>query len=605
MFNKAFRSFVASLAIVLVVTLPYARGVKDSPKGSVESGFEGEDREDGLPGPELLDATFVYDANVGPGGVQVTVHNPVVENVNAPNLRRISEISSTSFGVNSQPWTRPPKSFSESLVYVEGIASTLKKDEKLLLLSMAGEKLGRGYDQTLPTGETSLDQLFFNAQSGGVRGGVCRDIHAYISEYAEALGFKNTGMFNFAIDDETRHQVSYYQDPATGEYLIQDYYRIINTGKNTMLEALDIATSVEGVLTEITYIGTKAGVRAYTPSPTRWITKHMKEASRLDQRSMVSLNVGRNERTFQLALSSSKDSVFRAKGFYLHSDYQAEEGMYRLDMFGVAGGLDTKVLLDNPIIHEVGLNATAMGGRILFQNPLYLAQLPSSSGEPIHQSNMARFGLKGYAKVDRLTGSLIVEGSTVENTGGPMNAPYTHQIRPQLTYQTFIPSFLVEIARSLQLLPKSMLEPGYALKTVYDQVSVVIDGRNDGRNAYLYFRGDYYLFDGISGMSAEGVKGVLRAAIPSETLGEFAVVLETSKMLKNRIQDPYYDALPYGEAGIEWMKRVGKSIEVGSGVSVGNGRRPSPLFENSTDAIPTVNGTRPVLNGDLWIRFKL
>jgi hypothetical protein len=561
---------------------------------------------DGYPLPEIFDATFVYDAQVSNGGVQVSVHNPIVENAGAANLKRISALSAASFGVSAPGVGRSPRSFSEAIRFLEGISPTLKQDEKLLLLSLAGETLGKGYDQSLPTTSTSMDQLFLNAQAGGVKGGVCRDIHEYLSEYAEALGFKNTGMFNYAIDQETRHQVSYFQDPSSGEYLIQDYYRIINTGKKSIPEALDIATSVEGVLTEITYIGTKAGIHAYTPSPTRWITRHMREASRLDQRSLVSLNIGRNERTFQLSLSTGREAPLRAKGFYLHSDYQAEEGPYRLDMFGVAGGFETKTLLDSPVIHEVGLSATAMGGRVLFQNPLYLAQLPDQSmADPVHQSNMVRFGVKGHARMDRVTGTLLIEGSTVENTGGPFAAPYTHQIRPSLSVQTFIPSFLVEVARSLQLLPRSMLEPGYALKTVYDQISVVIDGRNNGKNAYLYFRGDYYLFDGIGGMSAEGVKAALRAAVPSEILGEFAVVLETSKMLNNRIHDPYYEALPYGEAGIEWLKRIGKNLEVGSGVTVGNGRRHSPLFENPGDAIPTPGGIRPHLNGDLWIRFKL
>jgi hypothetical protein len=321
---------------------------------------------------------------------------------------------------------------------------------------------------------------------------------------------------------------------------------------------------------------------------------------------MISLNVGRNERTFQLSLSSSKDAVFKAKGFYLHSDYLADEGPYRLDLFGVAGGLETKVLLDHPIIHEVGLSATAMGGRILFQNPLYLAQLPELGDEKaVHQSNMVRFGVKGHAKFDSVTGSLLIEGSTVENTNGPFAAPYTHQIRPQLTVQTFIPSFLVEVARSLQLLPKSMLEPGYALKTVYDQVSVIVDGRRDERNAYLYFRGDYYLFDGVQSLSAEGLKASLRAALPSGLLGEFALVLETSKMLKNRISDPYYDALPYSEAGIEWLKRLGRNLDIGAGINASNGRRPSPLFESVDDAMPTVGARKPSMNGDVWIRLKL
>ena len=559
------------------------------------------------PAPDFLDATFLYEASPGHGPVKFSVKEPIVENANTQNLKRINDINLVSFGQSlNDSGVNPVKSFEESMSYLKKTASTLTSSEKILLLSLAGEKLGKGYDEKMPDNATSFEQLFENAKKGEVSGGVCRDIHAYLAEYAKALGFKNAGTYSFAFNSDNRHQVSYFKDDLTNNYLVQDYTQIINTGKTNLQEAIDVASAVEGVLSEVVYLNSPSGgAHAYTPSPARWIHRHMNAASRFDEKTIVTMNMGKEEQTLQVSMVNSPKESVRVKGFLLHSDYYSDEGPFRLDMFGMAAGYQSDTFIRNSWLSEVGIDSKATFGHTLFQNPLYLRSVPSQAPNTTTQENdVFSFSMKGHAQIDQLTGSLLIEGATVENTGGFLASPYTHQIRPQFSYNILSSIITTELARSLQILPVSMVDPGYSLKTVYDQFSVVVDSRTEKRSVYLYFRGDYYAFDGFDKKSAEGIKAAVKLAIPTEMLGEFALILDTSKIVSNRFSDPYFDSLPYSAATIQWLKDISRNIEFGTDLSAGNGRKPASYFEDPAKAVPTNRSSQPLFNGDVWIRFK-
>jgi hypothetical protein len=556
--------------------------------------------------PEILDASFIYEARQSQDKLSFTVKDPVQEASGSADLKRISAISSASFGIGSgSPGLSPVKSFAESLRLLEKYQGKLKTDEKILLLALAGEKLAKGYDLTSPEGATSLEQLFENARIGGNAGGVCRDIHSYLAEYARALGFKNPGVFSFAVGGDRRHQVSYFQDASSGQFLVQDYFRILGTGKSNLQEAIDVATSLEGVMTEVVYLNGRKNVHAYTPSPARWISRHMKDAARLEKKALISMSVAPSEKTIQISVVNGEKDDLRTKGFFVHSDYESAEGVYRLDLFGAAAGFEARSFLENSWLDEIGFKAHGLVGHALFKNPAFIPELSGNDGSSVQQSEVMNFSVKGHARIDRVTGTLLLEGSTIERSGGLFMAPFSHQIRPGLTFESWIPGFVLEFARSLQLLPDSMVDPGYGLKTAYDQVSVVYDTRGTQKQAYLYFRGDYYAFDGISDLSASGVRAALRAAVPSRNWGEFALVLETSRILKNRFQDPFFDTLPSAEVSLEWLRRLSLNLDVGSTLKLNNGRRPASYFESPNQAIPDPGHRVPEWNGSVWLRFKL
>ncbi|MBL7715838.1 MAG: hypothetical protein JNL01_10270 [Bdellovibrionales bacterium] len=125
---------------------------------------------------------------------------------------------------------------------LKSTGSKLPEELKLSLLLRLGSKLGSGYDYDFAKGnpqwtqDIPLDQLYINARNNGDKGGICGNIHQFLREAANALGFES---FAYSVNwrqewrdfESGAHIVAGYWDPKSGNVYVQNYDDVILIGK--------------------------------------------------------------------------------------------------------------------------------------------------------------------------------------------------------------------------------------------------------------------------------------------------------------------------------------------------------------------------------------
>ena len=595
--------------------------------------FAPEEKRTGTPerraeAPRIFDGIFLFDARKKGDAVEITSASTSYASNFARDLFTASSgLQPTMLVLTHGPvagqdalqfipnpdW-KPATSFHESIAMLRHNASKLSREDKFLILASWGAHLNNGYNFAMPGEKTSMEQLFQNARNSGANGGVCRDISTYLAEVAKALGFENVGTHT-GLDGKGNqagaHVVAHFRDPSTGEYYMQNYSNIFDTHQKSLPAALDVSTRIMGSLTGVSFVESIPGqVHQYVPRTARWVNQQIEAfAKPQEDPAYITAKISNREQTLGLQLQKRLDSNKVLKGFFLRSDVQSSEGPIRLDAIGVSGEIQKNTNLSQKLLNEVGYSAAGHFGYLELTNSQMNPERPGSDQK--RKSVFVAVDLKGYARINRLTGKLELEAKTIDlwtkdsraGVAENFSAP-AHRLTPSIEYRVARLPVTIGGGRSLELVPRDQYSK-VALQTAYDKVNVVIDHRGKDDHVVIISNSEAYLFGGAERSNAVGLRELLSVAVPTEKHGEFAVIFDISKIAQNKNNDPFFDLPVFASIKAQWKKAVSKVLEIGTDMEVKKNGTPFFLFEQVGSVVPDLSAPKKAeIKGDLWLRMR-
>jgi len=556
----------------------------------------------------LIDLSFLLDVKKTPERIEVSNFHQslnlssteLITMIQLYTMATIPAYASNWFGL---PETSFPQTYEDYLKFVRRSAGALSNEAKLSLLSSLGKKASDGYDFGAGFRETGAEAVFLNMRSGGEKGGVCRDIHAFISQVADALGFRAVGTHSGISG--VAHVVAHYVDPKTGEFYVQNYDQIINTRQKRLDQAVDVSTQIMNPLTGTSYVESRPGkMHLYQPRNSRWVSSLIEESAdfRPDQ-SLLNVTIGNRED--RIAAEVSKRSGGAAvKAFFLNSRYRAEEGPYELTAVGLSASNGASKMLVNGIVDEIGYLAKGYAGFLSIEDPLLLSGRVGDTRQ--EQKAFVGLNIMGAARIDKLTGKLEVRANMID-IGMPvvknglvnLSAPQ-HELIAGLKHRT-TPWMSIEAARTYQIGPKTTTDISPVLRTAYDKINVIVDSRSALRKVYIVNETGAYLMEGVDELSAVGLKNRIKAAVPAAKLGEFSVIYDIGTMVSNASKDPFYEVPGAQSVRLLWEKAF-RRFRTGVEVGYATAERPFFLFEQPGMVTPELSNQK---KGNGWARFMI
>ncbi len=499
-----------------------------------------------------VDANFLFDSRKQKDALEL-VSSPSVQQAmqNGEDLRKVWRLYNRGIGTQGLSLTQ----------YLEDLKSQgrrLPVEQRLLLLSLWGEKLGLGYDQSLPNGGMSLAEIFRNAQLGGAQGGVCRHIHDLVQEMAKALGFEATGQHsgNWKQGNSTgAHAVAHYRDPTTGLFYMQNYSSIVNTGQTTIQEAVDVSTRILGPLSTTSAVETVPGrVHLYQPRTARWVRQQIEGQAFAKNVPVVTLNIGNRVQSvgLQAQVSGGKpgdQQSFKLFGF--HTNFMGAAGDTQLSAVGASyeGRLKTRV--QDSWLSEMGAGLQAYGGYQRFETPK-LEPDPQDHEREWSRDNMFFGGsIDGYARFadDQVTGYTRLELSSTDfdpvglarkGLTGAGSIPY-NQITAGVQVGRDDSPLSARISRNWEVTASTINESEPTLRTRDDSLSIRAVLNNASKTAFVESESRLYAFGGIDELNATALSQRLRAAANLDSSSQLFVQGWAYQPLSNQSGDPFYD----------------------------------------------------------------
>ena len=509
--------------------------------------------------------------------------------------------------------------FQDAISIVRKHASKLTRDEKLVFLNRLGVDLAKGYDHGVADSnafgqKTSMDQLFNNLRTSGTNGGVCRDISSYLAEMARALGFQNVGTHTGLAGDTAQksgaHVVSHFRDPESGEYYMQNYGKLFNTHQKTLQGAVDVSTRVMNSLSGVSYVESLPGkVHQYTPKMSRWAQGQINAvAERQKDPAFVTAKISDRETTlgfqYQVQGKGNTGAEKMTKAFFLRSEVDTNEGPVRLQAIGVAGELSRNVKLSQSVLDEVGYIAKGQFGYLEIRD----RQVDPDADMVERKRRNAFLGgnVVGKARINQVTGKLELDAKVLDlwtktSVGAPMSG-IENKLVPSVEYRLAKP-VTVEVGRALEIVPTDQYS-SLKMQTAYDKVNVVVDRRGSDDKVVVLSKSEAYLFGGAENRDAVALRQLFSVAVPTEKKGEFAILMDLSKIVENRSKDPFYDLPVSSKIRGEWKMALNRLIEIGTGVEARYGSQPFFLFEEPGAVTPDLTVRKKEVKGDLWLRMK-
>jgi hypothetical protein len=522
--------------------------------------------------PRWVDAYFLYDVESKNEKLNVSVKNYYSMGIDPDRFTEIYSIYLQSFGGS------PGKvnSYDQAISYLNSKKELLTSSEKLALLSMIGNKLSSGYSSST-TQNPSMEALFQNAVKGQTNGGICGDIHTYLSQAAAALGFEAVGIHSaqwskdLSKNETGGHAIAHFRDPKTGEYYMQNYTQIYNTKQKTLQGAVDVSTRLLGPLTGVSDVNSRPGVvHMYVPQTAQWIKSAIeKQVDLPTDAPIISMSISQSEKTVGLQANQNFGNS-NVRAFFVHSDVNASEGKYGLDAIGLSYKGEVKKEIKDSIIDEIGLSSSAYGGAMRMQAPVILPGGEFADGQSTN--GFLAGSIKGTARINQTTGKLeFVSKSMDLKTSERELKAGIEQAWKELPLK-------VDIERTWEIRPTpETLNGPYRMETKHDRVGVIWDQKSSEQKVYVTVSGDVYLLEGAEKMSAIGLRNAIKASVPTDNLGTFSVALELGKVVNNKSKDPFYDLPASTSIVVDWRKKVFKASEVGVSLSHTKGPSAQPF----------------------------
>jgi len=525
---------------------------------------------------------------------------------------RIRDVNSKMYWIFAT-WT---KSTSEEFFKsVEDSAKDWDFKTKLLMLSVACDKAYEGYDHDWPLVDPGVEDVYQNMKSGGKKGGVCRSIHRFCAELAKRMGMVDVGLHS-GVDQPvgsngSAHVISHFKDPATGNYWVQNYGVLINTGEKVLTNAIDVSTRFLGPMSGASHVESAPGkVHLYQPRTSRWIKQVIEgQAEFKEGAPMVNFKLTPFETTVGVDIFSKTGENSAIKGFGVHSNYKTAEGSFSVTGIGVAGQTSKRYKLEAKLLDEVGYAMGGYMGALRMTAPV-LSPDPAKAGMSDSRTNLFMGGfVRGTARISNVTGRLELKANALDvgklwaERGPDASLPW-HSITAALSYAPKDSPVAAEIARQLELGPTNWTKITPKLRSSFDKISIVVDSSKINKKVYVVAKGEVYLMGGFEAMDAVGIKASLKAAINSEELGEFYVVEELSGIVANPSKDPFYESEKSITIKAGYNKIVVPGVSVGGSLAATKGR-PYFLFEEPGAVTPD-GGKRdkPFVQGQVWTRVE-
>jgi hypothetical protein len=471
-------------------------------------------------------------------------------------------------------WGRSANSFDDVLGELHYHSPRLSTKEKLLILKEVGARLSALYDYSLQN-QNGPNDLFLNARGYGSRGGICGDIHHYLSEVANALGFQDAGTHTlqwFKNEQGVGHFVSHFKDPETGKYFIQNYTTIVATNAKNLATAVDVSTRIHGPLTNLSLVEGRPGIfHAYTPDVAQWIYGQVDRLlSDKNKKSKVIIELSPENKYIGLKLVSSSQ-IGMISGFVLSDQQQSDSGRYQVSIIGIE--LSNNFEKSHPNGVKTGTSSFVRIGGVSLETP---------NRDP-YLTGYADVSAIGYARLNQTTGEIELTARTTDTHFSDGAAPLV-KMKLRLA-QDFGDHTKFEVERTYVGTRGNYDYIDVKAGVESDRIAIIIDAQREGQEkAYLRFQGDYYFLEGVDARSAHAVRFRLQGVLPERILnGEVHIFLDVSRILSNPQSDAlyrYFDKNTAVSLKISWEKQVKSKVIVGVSGEVNNGR-PYPGFQDN------------------------
>jgi hypothetical protein len=583
----------------------------------------------------LVDGMLLFDARKTPTAVNITVLNPG-QNLASPQTDKVINLWLAGVTKKSAGDTDPVAGNSASdggltakqLFATASLnAKSMSLAAKLLTLSWYGNTLNQGYDTSLPLGSTSEDALLKNARANGGKGGICRDIHAFLRDLATALGFTDAGLHggnakDYKTGGTAAHVIAHFRDPETGEFYVLDYDKIINTHEKSLTRAVDVSTTVMGTFSGATYVESKPGVmHVYQPLASRWVGQQLESQTgfantptafatpgyappQTKERSVLTLRLGNREQTVGAEVGTPN-----TKAFFLHSAYDASNGHYQIDAIGVAGQVGANWRSDRRFT-EIGYAVSAYAGGMRIATPILSPESDSVGQTDSHLYGFLGTKAAGYARIGPVTGKLEFQMRALDlgnpaGEKGPDDGIPWHSLNASVQVAPSGKPYYGSVTRNFEVGVKAWNQMQPDIRTAFDKLNLVVDTRGKNTKLYVMVDSSLYLFGGTEKMDAVGVREKIKAAYSTAHLGEVGIIGDLSGMVSNKAGDPFYKHPWSVSLGLNWQAQINQVLSIGADLVGTNGNRPFVLFEEPGTVIPEmghVDGNE--LHGDLWARAR-
>lgn len=488
-------------------------------------------------------------------------------------------VAATAFGFGADPAAAGVTSFSASMAYLRTEAPGLAPDERRLAISLIGTQLSLGYSATV-TNNPSMESIFQNTHNGGHEGGICGDIHTYLSRTATALGYTAAGTHtaDWWIEDGSGggHVVAHYRDPVTGEYYLQNYGDLYATGQKTLPNLLEVSTRILGLAWASSVESRPGTMHLYVPRQTRWISERVvAEAGAPSGGPKVRLALDNREQTAGLHYGWEAGAQQQFKAYAVAARFDADEGTYAFTNLGAAYAGHGSVSIGRPWLEEAGFSALGYGGGLWMDSPI----LRPAPGRTVLRSvawrrSTALYGavVSGFLRQGRTT-----ETAEVEHSAVTLPTQGWTELRFAIDH-AFAAVPLEAYWRRVWNVANANGQPKNAAQvvTAYDRLGARWHWR-PAETVTVGLTADGFALGGVENGEAAALRCGVDATWRAGGAGEFTLGEEWGKVVRNRTRDPYYDLPATHRATLGWRRPVGGHASVSVQAGYGEGPPIQPL----------------------------
>ena len=246
------------------------------------------------------------------------------------------------------------------------------------------------------------------------------------------------------------------------------------------------------------------------------------------------------------------------------------------------------------LVDEVGVVAQSLIGLNYVVTPRITAD--EAEGRPWSRTSLfAEGSIRGTARINSVTGKLELIARAMDINGKLSRdraaAEVQIQVAPGVTLAPRGSIFSADAERMIELAPVNNDKFTRKFKPVYDKVSVVLDTRAIQDRAYVVYRGEVYLLEGIDRMAATGIRNTIKGALPAGAAGEFSIAADLSKIVRNPSKDPFYEAPASSTLTAAWKKLVNQSAAIGAQIQ---SQKNNPFFRFESPGFISPETTGPV-----------
>ncbi len=502
-------------------------------------------------------------------------------------------LAQTSFGLISDPGPPTITSFAASLAFLRTSSPGLTATDRLNVMSGIGYQLNLGYSATV-SNNPSMESIFQNARLHGVEGGICGDIHTYLSQVAPQFGFVAAGTHTtyWHIDATAGggHAVAHYRDPVTGEYYMQNYSQIYATGQQTLQNLLEVSNRILGATFASSVESQPGHMHQYVPRQAAWVSGLVaEEASTPLGGPHLQLSLGNREQSAAGQFGWAKGR-HQLKLYAVGSRFAADEGDYGFADAGASYTFAGSITPGFAWLGEAGTRSTVHADALWMDLPLLRAETAQQTLRPVQwNTSTGYFGalLSGFLRQGRTT-----ETAEVDWSGLGMAMQARQEVRLAIDHAFASVPVHVYLKRVWDVVDANgQPKTAEQIVTAYDQLGAQLHVAVS-ESLTCGFTADAFALEGFDANAGSAVRLGFAATWVTPKAGTFTVADDWGRVMRNRRNDPFYDLPASHYATARWQRPLGRNLSVAlqAGYGQGPGVQPFGYFGPETPGLN--NGAR-------------